>query len=680
LRRLLFALCVIGAILLHLAVVWILPLMADGAVAAVELVGAAGLLWAWFVAAGSLLAAVIGIAVVLVLRLWGGRCPYPKVVSGGGPDRADVIDHPAEIVTVTDGAGMVCYQSPSAARLLGQVPGFWNGRPLTDLIHGGDEQRLAGILSRSDGDQSARTRTVALALRRGDGSWLATETSIAFLSEGGRQVGLVLASRDVSTIRPLAHARRGGLRVDDLTGLPDREALSAHLTESLRSTTGGQVAVAEIDLDGFAALNETLGPDVGDEVLRQVARALRRCVRPWDIVARVGGDEFAVLVAGPHAERSVARVHDRLRRALDAVVIGDGREVRLGLSAGYAVNDAGTESAEELIRNAELALARARTAHRIDILRFEAPMRVALQSRVRAEQELRAALADRQLELAFQPMVSLADGRILGAEALVRWRHPERGLVSAAEFIPLAEQMRVVHELGLWALRRACRELRDLRMAVPELGSFELAVNVSAHQLGPELVREVASATADAGVASTDLVLEVTESVLACRPDEAAETLARLRALGCRVALDDFGTGYSSLAYLARFPVDLIKIDRTFVAGICDNSQQLALTRTIVALGTALRLRTVAEGVETGEQAELLRALGCDHAQGYRFGYPMPMAELVERIRSEQRVGASGSGPDQVPAGTSDGMPSRIVLPDTITLPGESSDRTVRSF
>ncbi|MDP3972516.1 MAG: EAL domain-containing protein [Candidatus Nanopelagicales bacterium] len=657
-------------VVLLAAAAWKFP-AAVGLISAVGgRVVAFGVAVAWFIAAGSLVAAFAGILVVIASRI--GRVDSSPPVGSVRRRVGAHPEYPSEIVTVADGSGRISYQSPSAARLLGHVPGFWFGRNLSEFVHIDDDEKLREILAEVATGQPLRGKTAGLTLRRGDGSGLSTETILTPLYEDGRLVGVVLASRDLSVIRPLARVRAESGNIDELTGLPDRAALQAHLTEALQSTQCGQVAVAEIDLDGFAALNETLGREFGDEILRQVARALRRCVRPWDIVARVGGDEFSVLVAGTHAERSVTRVHDRLRRALDSVVIGDGREVRLGFSAGYAVNDAGTESAEELMRNTELALARARTAHRIDILRFEAPMRVALQSRVRAEQELRAALAGRQLELAFQPMVSLADGRIHGAEALVRWRHPERGLISAGEFIPLAEQMRVVHELGLWALRRACRELRDLRSVVPELGPFALSVNVSAHQLGPELVRQVASASADAGVAATDLVLEVTESVLAGRPDEAAETLSSLRALGCRVALDDFGTGYSSLAYLARFPVDIIKIDRSFVAGMCDDPQQLALTRTIVALGNALRLRTVAEGVETDEQAELLRALGCERAQGYWFGRPVPMAELIESIKIG-RLGTAVAAPR-----SSVEVVDQIVLPrEQVVLPREP---IVKSF
>lgn len=424
---------------------------------------------------------------------------------------------------------------------------------------------------------------------------------------------------------------------DPLTGLIPRGTFVGLIeTVSLESPVPS-VAVLALDLDGFAALNETLGPDFGDEILRHVAAALRRCVRPWDTVARIGGDEFAVLVAGDDAERSVNRLHERLRRALGAVVISTGQEVRLGVSAGYAVAD-GHDPAGDVLRNAELALARARTAHRIDVLRYEAPMRAALLSRVQAEQELRAALAGHQLELVYQPVVSLEDGQTVGAEALVRWRHPERGLVVASEFVPLAEQMRIVHELGVWALRQACRDLRQIKDLVRDLGSFEMSINVSGHQIGAELVTDVAAAAADAGVSPGELVLEVTESVLALRQEEATDVLGRLRALGCRVALDDFGTGYSSLSYLARFPVDIIKIDRSFVGGVQSDPQQLALTRTIVALGQALHLRIIAEGVETDEQAALLRGLGCTWAQGFLLARPMPLEGLLEHLRSSAEL------------------------------------------
>ena len=546
----------------------------------------------------------------------------------------------SDVVTVTDLSGQVVYQTPSVSRVLGFEPGHWRDRPFGDLVHLDDHGVLAQAMASAMRDPG-RPRSVDIIMGCRDGTWRDTETSVTALPGDDGLQGFVLTTRDVSDRRRLSERLERQAETDDLTELPNRSALLRHATESLRGVSSAHVAVLALDLDGFRALNDTLGHGIGDTILRQAAGALRRCVRPWDVVARIGGDEFAVLIVGANAERSVSRVQERLRRALAGVVVQDGREIRLAVSAGYAVNDTGLETADELLRNADLALARARSATRVELLRFEAPMHTALVVRVQAEQELRAALSSRQLELVYQPVVQMHDGAIIGAEALVRWRHPERGLIAAGEFVPLAEEMGIVHELGVWALRQACRDLAKVRETVAGLEDFTVSVNVSGHQVEADLVDEVQSAASDAGVKPSDLVLEVTESVLAGRPEEAAEVLQRIRALGCKVALDDFGTGYSSLAYLGQFPVDVIKIDQSFVADVGKSAQRLALTRTIVALGQALQLTTVAEGVETSEQADLLRGMGCEHAQGYVFSRPIPLRSLEALLETQAMTGTN---------------------------------------
>ncbi len=551
-----------------------------------------------------------------------------------------LVGQTSDIVTVTDLVGQVVYQTPSVSRILGFEADHWQDRPFCDLVHLDDHGVLAHAMASAMREPGC-PRSVDLSLGCRDGTWRDTETSVTALPGDDGLRGFVLTTRDVSDRRLLSERLERAAETDDLTELPNRAALLRHATESLRGAAPTHIAVLALDLDGFRALNDTLGHGVGDTILRQAAGALRRCVRPWDVVARIGGDEFAVLIVGANAERCVSRVQERLHRALAGVVVENGREIRLAVSAGYAVNDTGLETADELLRNADLVLARARSARRVELLRFEAPMHTALVARVAAEQELRAALSSRQLELVYQPIVRMHDAHIIGAEALVRWRHPERGLITAGEFVPLAEDMGIVHELGVWALRQACRDLANLRARVAGLKDFTVSVNVSGHQVEAGLVDEVQSAASDAGVLACDLVLEVTESVLAGRPDEAAEVLQGLRALGCKVALDDFGTGYSSLAYLGAFPVDIIKIDQSFVADVGSSAQRLALVRTIVALGQALQLTTVAEGVETSEQADLLRGMGCEHAQGYLFSRPIPLRSLEALMESQEATGAN---------------------------------------
>lgn len=591
-----------------------------------------------------------------------------------------LVGQASDVVTVTDLAGRIVYQTPSVTRVLGYDPELSCRRPFAEFIAAGDVELLSSAMA-SAARNPNQPRSIELTMCHRDGSWRDTETKVTVLPGDGGLHGFVLTTRDISDRRRINETLERRAETDDLTGLPNRSALRRHVSAALKGDSSAHVAVLALDLDGFRALNDTLGHQLGDEILCQVAAALRRCVRPWDVVARIGGDEFAVLIVGTNAEQSVVRVQERLRRALAAVVVGNGDEIRLTHSAGYALNDSGVETADELLRNADLALARARTAHRVDLLRFEAPMHEALLLRVQAEQELRAALSAQQLELAYQPIIGLSSGAVIGAEALVRWRHPQRGLVAAAEFVPLAEEMGIVHELGVWALRQACRDLGTIQRELLGSGPFKMSVNVSGHQIEQDLVDEVASAASDAGICATDLVLEVTESVLARRPEEVADVLHGLRSLGCQIALDDFGTGYSSLSYLAQFPVDILKIDRSFVADVGSNSQRLALTRTIVGLAQALHLATVAEGVETAEQADLLRGMGCESAQGYLFSRPVQLsvllaflsvradaaaAEVAAIALAPAKIRPPSGGPKSVTARTKDRV---VVITDTATAP-----------
>lgn len=609
-----------------------------------------------FIALAMLAIVVLGLGVVIGILAARFITPVRKRVFVESDD--DVLpnvssqDSALEIVTVTDASACVLYQSPHVAKVLGFEPGRWVGGGFVEMIREDDKALVVDALEsvRATG----RPRTVMIGLRKSDGSFYRSETQILATDTDQATAGFICVSRDSSRwqksktpVTPIAS------ETDELTNLPTRAALRQFTTESLRGAPPAQVSVLAIDIDGFGALNDMLGHDLGDDILRRVTAVINRSIRPWDVVARIGADEFAILIVGSNTDRAVGRVHERLQRSLAGVVVEDGREIRLTVSMGYAVNTLGTESAEELLRNAEVALTRARSAVRIDIVRFEATMHDAIVERVQAEHELREALALRQLELMYQPIVRLSDYRIIGAEALVRWNHPERGLLAAGEFVPLAEEMGLVHELGAWALRRACRDASDLR-ALTQNSNFKISVNVSGQQIDSGLVVAVQNATRDVKLDPTGLVLEVTESVLAERPDEAAQVLQRIRATGCRVALDDFGTGYSSLAYLAKFPVDVLKIDRSFVADLSSSSEQLALARTIVSLAQALNLDVVAEGVESSAHADILRGMGCEFAQGFVFSRPVPRSQLMLMLNDQATGHVKFAGIDALAEGIVD--------------------------
>lgn len=602
-----------------------------------------------FLAVMALFVVVLGLGVVvgfLVPRFFNPtREKYAVGPSGGGVSVETRVGD-SETVSIVSPFGKVVYQTPQIAKVLGYEPGHWLGKDFIELVRTEDVSIVTEVFEVVQA--SGKPKTVTIDLRKSDGGFLRSDTSVLATYLGGVVSGFVVTTRDPNRWQ----RRRSEIAsvaddTDELTGLPTRASLRHFTTESLRGAPASQVSVVALDIDGFGALNDILGHDLGDDILRRVTAAITRCIRPWDVLARTGADEFAILIVGSNTDRAVGRVHDRLQRALAGVLIKDGREIRLTVSTGYAVNTLGTETAEELVRNAEVALSRARSAVRIDIVRFEATMHDAIVERVQAEQELREALAGRQLELLYQPIVRLKDFRVIGAEALVRWNHPERGLLGAGEFIPLAEEMGLVHELGAWALRRACKDAAELRHLSSEI-DFRISVNVSGQQIDGGLVVAVQNATRDNKLDPRGLVLEVTESVLAERPDEAAEVLQRIRATGCRVALDDFGTGYSSLAYLAKFPVDILKIDRSFVAELSSSSEQLALARTIVSLGQALNLEVVAEGVESSAHADILRGMGCEYAQGFVFSKAVQKGQIMLMLNDQKSGSVKFAGIDSI--------------------------------
>lgn len=420
---------------------------------------------------------------------------------------------------------------------------------------------------------------------------------------------------------------------DTMTGLPNRALLLDRLEQLVAGSTQKMLAVMFIDLDRFKAVNDSFGHGVGDELLREVTRRLTRSLRASDTVARLGGDEFVVVlpqVAGPDACAGVAQ------KLIDAVskpaVIG-GRLMQVGASVGIACKPVDGSNAGELMRNADAAMYAAKAAGRGTYRFFQAEMHDQAARRMHLEMELRGALDRREVQLFYQPKVWLRDGTPCGVEALLRWQHAELGWVPPAQFIPLAEESELICELGDWVLEETCRQ--RAAWAQQGLDGLRVAVNISARQLQQgDLAARVAALCAQFGVAPAGLDVELTESVIMANPAEITGVFARLRQLGVQVAADDFGTGYSSLAYLRRLPIDVLKIDRSFVQeAVCDNVDA-EIVRTIVALARALRLQVVAEGVESEPQADFLRGCGCDQAQGYLYARPMPAAQLTAWLKA----------------------------------------------
>ncbi|WP_262049249.1 EAL domain-containing protein [Bradyrhizobium sp. Bra78] len=451
-----------------------------------------------------------------------------------------------------------------------------------------------------------------------------TSTRISIRDGSGEPQYLISVVDDVTERRRADEKIAHMAHYDALTDLPNRTLFREQIERELAKVPGGgQFALLYIDVDEFKGINDSLGHHVGDELLKAIAGRLRGCLKRGDLIARLGGDEFAVIQTGIESSADVlsfvTRIYEAIRRPYHCF----GHQLSTDASIGIALAPQDGNDLDQLIKNADLAMygakAEGRRTHRF----FEPEMDACAKARLSLEQDLRQALVDGGFEIHYQPLVDLRSGEVAGCEALLRWRHPERGMVSPAEFIPIAEDTGLINELGDWVLRMACNE------AATWPGHVRVAVNVSPVQLKCDtLALRIAGALAASGLAPSRLELEITEAVL-IRDDEAAlSILHQLRAIGVRIALDDFGTGYSSLSYLKRFPFDKIKIDRCFVADIAETSGAPVIVQAVVNIAAASNMTTVAEGVETEAQRDILRALGCTQMQGYLFSKPKPANEV----------------------------------------------------
>jgi diguanylate cyclase (GGDEF)-like protein len=423
---------------------------------------------------------------------------------------------------------------------------------------------------------------------------------------------------------------------DVLTGMPNRAALADALSHTL--TDGGKAAVLFLDLDRFKLVNDTHGHAVGDALLVALGRRLMTVIRPGDTVARFGGDEFVVLCPGVEEADLALEIAQRLTRALEEPFLVDGNELFLTGSVGVAIGSP-DDGPEDILRDADNAMYRAKEQGRPGYAFFDQGMRERSQRRLALEQELHVALERNELRLEYQPVFALATGRIIGAEALIRWDNPLRGPVSPAEFIPIAEETGLVLPIGEWVLRTACRQAAAWRR---ELGfGVRVSVNIAARQLTrPGLANQVLVALGETGAEPENLMLEITEHGVLEDFAAAFRHLQEVRALGVRVSVDDFGTGWSSLSYLQRLPVDELKIDRSFVATLGVDGQSMAIVGSLVDMAQALGLEVVAEGVETADQLAELHRLGCDAVQGYLLARPGPPEALPRLMTGEAALSA----------------------------------------
>jgi diguanylate cyclase (GGDEF)-like protein/PAS domain S-box-containing protein len=531
-----------------------------------------------------------------------------------------LVQNSYDVVTINEPDGRITYMSGGSQRMFGRSPDQRKGGNILELIHPDDRSRIAQLFQeiqrRPGGSILWRSR-----FRHADGSWRNIEVLTTNMLDEPTVRGIVCNTRDITEAQELADRLSHDATHDALTGLANRALFRDRLADVLAGAGGHRLSLVLVDLDDFKLVNDTLGHSAGDELLITVAERLRRAVRADDTVARLGGDEFAILLPG-HGRTAVERVLQSIIAALREPVRLEDRDHAVQASFGV-VDGAPGDEAGDLMRRADIAMYEAKARGEGGWQHYLPGMQPRGVELDRATADLRRGLDAGELFLLYQPVVLLPGGDLVGAEALVRWQHPERGLVGPFEFIGVAEQSGLIVDLGRWVLREACAQMARWGPAAPPT----ISVNVSARQLQDEsFADEVALALRDAGLPPGRLTVEITEST-AVGGEVTAESLTRLRRLGVRLSLDDFGTGQSTLTLLATFPVDQIKLDRSFVP----DADSDVIAAAVLQLARGFGVEAVAEGVETAAQAEHLAALGYDRAQGYHFGRPMSGDDLVAR-------------------------------------------------
>jgi diguanylate cyclase (GGDEF)-like protein/PAS domain S-box-containing protein len=544
---------------------------------------------------------------------------------------ASLIANASDVIMIVDVGGVVRFVSPACERALGVRADAITGMSLAQVWTGEDAERIRSFLGDVAATRSEIVGPVEFRIER-DKKRSVFECVGSNLSEDPAIEGFALNFRDISERKALEEQLRQMAFHDPLTLLANRNLFRDRVQHSLTLAQrgAGSVVVMFLDLDNFKNINDSLGHDAGDRLLQAVAQRIVQTTRSSDTVARLGGDEFAVLAEGIATPQEVERLARALIEALEVPFCLDGMEVRVGASIGVA-HSAADLSAENLLSNADIAMYHAKAAGKNRFVTFESEMQDMLHERLRLETDIGRALAQQEFFLEYQPIVDLGSRSLLGVEALVRWRHPEAGVLPPSRFIQVVEESGQIIKLGRYVLMQACREFAEWRNGVAGGKGLRLAVNISGRHLQhADSVQDVAQALADSGLEPGNLVIELTESTTMYNTDATLQRFHRLKALGVRLAIDDFGTGYSSLSYLHRFPIDILKIDRSFVGRLtsADNGPELA--RAVITLGETLGLETIAEGIELEPQVAALLQLGCVAGQGFLFAPAGSLAKLAE--------------------------------------------------
>ena len=554
-----------------------------------------------------------------------------------------LVQNSSDVVTVIGADGCVSYQSPGVLAVLGRHADSLTGEVLMASVHPDDLPAVQAQLTKILTGGLGATTTVEGRFRHVDGSWREIDSVMTNLLHDPDVAGIVLNSRDVTDRRALERELNHQAFSDSLTGLANRALFLDRVTHALdrADRQAGPVAVLFLDIDDFKVVNDSLGHPAGDQLLVTVAERVKAATRPGDTVARLGGDEFGVLLESGQMPEAAHFVAGRIAEVLKAPIRIGTEDISARVSIGIALGQPPVDGPDGLLRDADLAMYMAKRNGKGRFEMFRPAMHEEAILRLEVAADLRRAIEGGQLEVFYQPIVTAHTSKAVGAEALVRWHHPTRGLVAPIDFIPVAESTGLIVPLGKWVLTEACQQAQSWRTSGLVDDTFYISVNLSARQLqDPALLDDVAEAIGDSGLPAHALLLEVTESTLMEDLAKAALRLQELKDLGLRLAIDDFGTGYSSLSHLRNLPVDVVKIDKSFVDRITQDPEGAAIVRSVIDLSAALGLTSIAEGVERDDQLAVLEQLGCDSAQGYLFAKPVPSDEFPDALlhtRAETR-------------------------------------------
>lgn len=582
---------------------------------------------------GVAFATVAVILLVLVRRIASVKDDVVSLANSEARFRS-LVQNSSDVILITDPDTVIRYASPAARQVLGLSVTQLVGTRLLEHVHPDDRAtatRFFGLVRESE-PSSPGVQEWRLARPGGEILWM--ENTGTNLLDDPTVAGIVVNTRDISERRTLQSRLTHQAFHDELTHLANRALFLNRVGHTVARAPRGRhpAAVLFLDLDDFKKVNDSLGHAVGDELLVAAAGRLQTCVRPGDTIARLGGDEFAVLLEDVNDMSDVVFVAERISAAIRAPFHVSNRDVFVGVSIGIASVNLG-DTSDDVLRNADLAMYYAKGRRKGQFAIYERSMHDEMMERLELEADLRIAVDSGHFQVEYQPIVNLVTGEVHAAEALVRWHHPKRGVIQPGRFVELAEETGLILPIGRQVLREACERARDWRTLYRGTRPLQMSVNISArHFQDPCLLTDVREALNDSGLEPWALTLEITESVLMLRSGATLEKLRDLKALGLNLAIDDFGTGYSSLGYLQQFPIDVLKIDRTFVDAVGMEDEDPILARAIIALGRTLQIETVAEGIERAEQREGLRALGCTLGQGFLFARPMKAERFAAEV------------------------------------------------